>query len=75
MLICFQQMMILFPSIPNQISFVLILILSPFIILLFLSFFYFLSFRQQILYPFMVTDQLGRFDVDAGVIGGGQTGK
>ena len=31
--------------------------------------------RQQVLYPFMVIDQLGKFDVDAGVIGGGETGE
>ena len=41
----------------------------------FLILFNFVSVRQQVLYPFIVTDQLGRFDVDAGVIGGGETGK
>ena len=33
-----------------------------------------LSSRQQIISPFLVTGQLGRFDVDAGVIGGGESG-
>eukprot|EP00112_Aurelia_sp_Birch-Aquarium-sp1_P011646 Seg2447.5 transcript_id=Seg2447.5/GoldUCD/mRNA.D3Y31 product="28S ribosomal protein S9 mitochondrial" pseudo=true protein_id=Seg2447.5/GoldUCD/D3Y31 len=31
--------------------------------------------RQQIISPFLVTGQLGRFDVDAGVIGGGESGQ
>ncbi|XP_065057383.1 small ribosomal subunit protein uS9m-like [Rhopilema esculentum] len=39
------------------------------------KFFHTFDHRKQVLFPLMVTGQLGKFDVDAGVIGGGPTGQ